>query len=232
MSLPSSAATLGTPTVTVKPATSLIGNETLTIRGTAWTASHAVTVDLCGGTVADPVGSCLPVGSPLASKHGSWSLAYEPVMDNSSSICQATCFVQATQGSTVADAGITALPPEILVRAHRGPCCYIGQVITVTAEGFPVGDPVQLELCSSGCDPSTITRAVSNGPKGRVSFTGFEMNWDDCSDGCALVATDTTYADGPVSVSDDLPVYCGPIACPPLAFGPSGGGAGRLHAIG
>ena len=217
------------PTVTVKPDKALVGNQTFNIAGQGWSASSPVQVDLCGGTPASPSGHCLALAPGQPSRHGAWKLAFEPLVGAPPAVCQSACYVEASQGSIVADAALTVVSPFVGVKAHKGPCCYIGQPISVQGGGFPVGDTVDLVTCSSGYCDSGGALAVATA-KGSVKFTGFGIDWDLCSPGgCYLQASDTSYGNGPLTAVLNLPVYCGPIACPPSSFGTaSADGDGQL----
>jgi hypothetical protein len=138
----------------------------------------------------------------------------------SPAVCQSACYVEASQGATVVDVDLTVLSPSLTIVAHKGDCCYIGQPTSVKGADFPPGDTVQIEVCSTsnGCDSDTHSEAVAS-RSGSVKFTGFDMSITICSTGggsCYLLARDTSYANGPITVDQYFPVYCGPIACPPL----------------
>jgi hypothetical protein len=209
------ASAASTPTVTVKPNEALVGNQTLKIAGTDWSASSEVQVDLCGGTPQSQSG-CLELTPQQPSKHGAWRLSYEPLVGSSPAVCQTACFIEASQDTTVVDATLTVLAPSLSYVARRGECCYIGQPISFRGAGFPAGDTIHINTCSSseGCSVDGASQDVASG-KGSVSFTGFAMDWSVCDDGCYLLATDPSYSNGYISATLDLPVYCGPIACPP-----------------
>jgi hypothetical protein len=204
-----------TPTLTVKPNVPLVGNQTLNITGKDWSSSSSVQVDLCGGTPQSQSG-CLDLTPQQPSKRGTWRLAYEPLVGASPAVCQMACFFEASQGTSVVDAAVTVLSPSLSYVARRGECCYIGQPISFKGAGFPAGDTIHINTCSSseGCSADGASQDVASG-RGSVRFTGFAVDWSVCDDGCYVLATDPSYGNGDISASLDLPVYCGPIACPP-----------------
>jgi hypothetical protein len=205
-----------TPTVTVKPNEGLVGNQTLKITGKGWSAASVVQVELCGGTPQSQSGQCLGLTPRQPSKHGMWKLSYEPLVGSSPAVCQTACFIEASQDTTVEDAALSVISPSLWFVARRGECCYIGQPISVRGSGFPAGDTIHINTCSGseGCSVDGESQAVASG-RGSVRFIDFTIDFSVCDEGCYLLATDTSYSNGPITTTLSVPVYCGPIACPP-----------------
>ncbi len=205
----------GTPTLNVKPDKALVGNQTFNIAGEDWSPSSVVQVDLCGGTPQSQSG-CIDLMPQQPSNRGKWKLSYEPLVGSAPAVCQTACFIEASQGTTVEDTALTVLSPSLSYSARRGACCYIGQSISFRGAGFPAGDTIHINSCSSseGCSADGASEDVARG-NGSVKFTGFAIDWSVCDDGCYLLATDSSYSNGPITATVNLPVYCGPIACPP-----------------
>jgi hypothetical protein len=208
-------------TLSVKPDKGLVGNRILNIVGMSWSSASDVAVDICAGNPQPSGGPCLLIGTPQPSRHGSWAFKYEPLVGQPPAVCMSACYTEAAQDSTVVDAALVERSPSLTITARKGDCCYIGQPTSVKGSNFPVDDPVHIEVCSTanGCDSSTNAQAVAS-RNGAVKFTGFNMDITICSTGggaCYLLATDATYGNGPIYVTQYFPVYCGPIACPSLA---------------
>jgi hypothetical protein len=214
------AALTSSPTVSVTPKKGLIGNQVLKVAGKGWTSNGEVAITLCAGTPQPSPGPCLALATEQPSRFGTWSLTYEPLIGSAPAVCQSACYFDATRGSVAVNVDMVVLSPSRTIVARKGPCCYLGQPTSEKGADFPAGDPVHIEVCSTsnGCDPTTDSQATAS-TTGVVKFTGFILDLTICSTGggsCYLLATDTSYSNGPITVVDSFPVYCGPIACPSL----------------
>jgi len=146
---------------------------------------------------------------------------YTPVNPQAPVSCNLVCYIEAEDGSTVLTSMLTFKPLSVFFTPVEGDNGYYWtQKVAVHVTGFPSGDPVTVELCTTSgtCDPTTSATIMTNrGGVGTVH--SYYLNLGICSmsgSECAMLATDQSFS-GKAEAFFEFPAFCGPICG---GFGP------------
>lgn len=186
-----------------------IGNEALTIFGHDWPHGPGIRLTLCPyNGIAD---SCVSLATVEAGDNGTFAYRFVPLLGNPPAVCYWQCQVVATEGAITATKILHFKVPTVTIHPNHSDY-YGGQRVNVDLSNFPAGDQVTLAFCGDlGCEgyPGLTVRVNHDGSGG---IRRVEILEDDCTDNglCSIQATDTSYANAPLTIYKGFLGYCGP----------------------